>query len=244
MLKGMFSDGRIARGSRSFSGFGLGHFGPLYDTDNDGGGAGDGDDAGKGDGDKPADKPADKTFTQAELNTIAGNARTEARKKLLKDLGYESEAELKAAVDKQRKAEEAEQSEVEKAEREKTALQRKVDDATQLAKRALIRADIKVEAAALNIADPDAIADLVNWQGVEVDLETQAVTGVKDVLAKLQAAFKPAAGAQQDTGADKPADKPAGQVPPSPQAGEGQALNEQQKADAQQQATRSYRARF
>lgn len=74
--------------------------------------------------------PPEKTFTQAELDAIAGNARKEARDKavsdLLKELGFEKPEDLKTLVTDVRKQQENEKTELEK-------LQSKLEAAEKLA---------------------------------------------------------------------------------------------------------------
>lgn len=77
---------------------------------------------GKPDEEKP-------TLTQAQADRLIGDARADGRKKateaLLKELGFEKPEDLKAAVTKAKEAEDANKTELQKAQDEKTALEKK-----------------------------------------------------------------------------------------------------------------------
>lgn len=56
-----------------------------------------------------------KTFDQDSVNKMVGQARTEARDRLLKDLGFEDAEALKTLIKQQKEAEEANMTELQKA---------------------------------------------------------------------------------------------------------------------------------
>jgi hypothetical protein len=80
----------------------------------------------------------ERNFTQADLDTYAGKARTEARaaaqKKFLEDLGIESVDSLKSILEDVKKRKESELSESQKLQQQIEAANKKVQEAEQRAK--------------------------------------------------------------------------------------------------------------
>lgn len=62
----------------------------------------------------PAPEQEERTFTQKDVNKLAGSARKEARTAFLNDLGFEKPEELKAFVEEYRSVQEATKTEADR----------------------------------------------------------------------------------------------------------------------------------
>lgn len=128
----------------------------LMKLEADGGsGGGAGGDSGSGGDDNGGDKGT-KTFTQEDLNRIGATEKNAGKLAALKALGFESEADAKAYLEKARKAEEDSMTEAEKIKKEK-------EDADKLASTEKARAEkLEQELLALKAgANPSTVSDLV-----------------------------------------------------------------------------------
>lgn len=140
------------------------------------------------------------TFTQADLDRIAGNTRKEAMAKFAKDHGFDSVDDLKAAIKAQKDAEEQAKSDLQKAQeaeqREKTAR----EAAEAELRRLRIETAILEKATGLNFANPRDAMALLDMSKVEID-DTGKVTGFDKQLDDLAKSGRlPIKGQQQGAG--------------------------------------------
>lgn len=189
-----------------------------------------------GGGGKPEDKPADKTFTQADVDRIVGERAKRAEESaigaLLKDLGFEKPDDLKALVADAKKRSDAEKSELDKANehiatlaKAKEAADKERADAIERANVTLMRAAVMAEAAKADYRiKPEALADV--WTFVDKssikpkDGADGEYTGIGDAL-KALAKSKPYL-VQDGNGHGTPrpgARQPAPQSKPEPRPG-------------------------
>lgn len=181
------------------------HF--LFNADGAGNGGGDGQAAGNGDpgstatgggqssgtnntGGQPGndDQP---TFTQADLDRIAGKTRKEALAKFAKDLGLDSVDDLKTIIKAKQDADDQARTDLEKANNAKTAAEQREQQAINKAKNALLRAAFDREGVSL-VEDLDSafvvagsLGLLGDESGLEIDLDTASVKGMEKVIEKL-----------------------------------------------------------
>jgi membrane protein involved in colicin uptake len=139
------------------------------------------------------------TFTQDQVNVVAGQARKEARERLLKEMAdkYGDLEALKALAEKQQQAEEAAKSEAQKladaAAAEKAKLEKKLADAeaereamnARLVEQVL-RSAVMREATAAG-ADPDVAWAMIDREQLSLDEKGDAA-GVKTALEALKKA--------------------------------------------------------
>ena len=119
-----------------------------------------------------------RTFTQEELNTILterlNRAKGTAVGDLLKELGFEKPEDLKTAVQRQREAENANKSELQKAQ-EQLAEYQKREQAWQAQQRQqALQIAVQGAAAKLGIVDAEVAMMLIR-EGVEFDAQGQPV---------------------------------------------------------------------
>ncbi len=172
------------------------------------------------DGDQGDDGDRPKTFTQAELDRIAGRARTEARKaaqtELAEQLGCTVD-EAKAILDERRAAEDGKKSEADKALDAARAAQAAADQAR--AEAAAERLAAKVERKLTAAGVPEAsLARAVRTLALDPDADDDAIAAEIEALqADVPALFTAA-----NDGDDKPKPPPApggtGAKPPVNQA--------------------------
>jgi hypothetical protein len=124
------------------------------------------------------------TFTQADLDRIAGTTRKEAMAKFAKDHGFADVKALEAAIKAQKDAEEQAKTDLQKAQegeqREKTAR----EAAEAELKKVRIETAILTGAAELNFANPQDALALLNLSGVQID-DAGKVTGHEKLLDDL-----------------------------------------------------------
>lgn len=195
----------------------------------DGGGEG-----GNGNGD--GKQPETKTFTQADVDRIVGERAKRAEESaigsLLKDLGFEKPDDLKALVGEARKKQDAEKSELQKAQERIDALTKAKDTAEQERAEAIERANVTLMRAAVMAeaakADyrikPEALADVwtfVDRSGIKpkegADGEFAGIGEALKALAKAKPYL-----VQDGNGHGTPrpgAKKPADQGKPEPRQG-------------------------
>ncbi len=173
-----------------------------YDAPKDNGGGGahgaDPDGGGKEPEKKPQPKPEDeRKFTQADTDQIAGKARDEGRKtavsELLKDLGLEKIDDLKTLVTDTRKKQDAEKSELQKAQERNEELAKaakaadaKRDEALAKATERLMKAALLAEASKPEYKiRPDALADVwtfLDRSAIKVKDDGETFEGVAEAI--------------------------------------------------------------
>lgn len=124
------------------------------------------------------------TFTQADLDRIAGNTRKEAMAKFAKDHGFESVEALKAAVKAQKEAEDKAKSDLQKAQEAAQAEKTAREAAESELRRLRIETAILEKATALNFANPRDAMALLDMSKVEID-EAGKVVGYEKALDDL-----------------------------------------------------------
>jgi hypothetical protein len=166
----------------------------LFDGDSGGAGSSAGDPPSpvetNGDG---ADKGEVKSYTQAELDRMFGERTRQARKagiaELLKELGVEKAEDIKAALQKAKEAEEAQLSELEKANKRAADLEAKAKQADEARTIAETRAQEKLlKAAVMAEATRQGFNDAADaWQFVD---RTKIEAGEDDSFKGLDKAVK------------------------------------------------------
>ena len=124
------------------------------------------------------DKPGNKTFTQEELDAVIADRLKREREKT-KDY-----ADLKKKAEEYDKWQASQMTEQEKLQKELAAAQSKAGIALAAANERLIKAEVKAQALALGIIDPDAAYALMDKTSVKVD-DAGNVAGVKESLEAL-----------------------------------------------------------
>jgi hypothetical protein len=148
-----------------------------------------------------ADLTRDYPELQDYLNSKIGEARKDGREKgkadLLKTIGVDDPAVVKDLLQAEQARKEAEMSALEKLETKIAQLQKEKEKAEQArqdfetkTRKALIHSEVQSMARDLSFNDADDLARLLDYEKVEVDLETNAVEGIKE-QAKLIAKQKP-----------------------------------------------------
>lgn len=112
---------------------------------------------------------AGKMFSQDEVNKMIKGKSERELQKMLGEIGFQSIDELKTLVNKNREREDAEKSEVQKAQERVLALEKEKETllASQRTKGA--QYDVAVKAAKLGIVDPDAAYKLMDQGKIEFD---------------------------------------------------------------------------
>lgn len=179
---------------------------PFYfeaETGNGGGSGDGGTSTGEGDGQPgPDDSPTggaggdgkssgERKFTQADMDRVAGQTRQQALSRWVKDQGFENPDQIVAIIDERRQADEAAQSELEKAQAKTEKEKVRADANEQLAFRILLRSAFD-RAAGGQVDDLDlaylAANDLkllTSEAGIKVDLESLKVEGVDQAVKTL-----------------------------------------------------------
>ena len=112
---------------------------------------------------------AEKTFTQDQVNgIIAERARREAAKQLA-SLGVSSFDELSAIVQKSREREQAEMTELQKAQAANAELEKRLEQAANAQKELAVQSSIASLSAKLGIVDADAASRLLDKGAIEFD---------------------------------------------------------------------------
>ena len=120
------------------------------------------------------------TFSQEQVNAIAGKARLEERSK------YQDYEDLKSKAAKFSEMEKAQLTKEEKAQRETAEWQRKATDAEGRIATTAIRSEVLVKASQKGIIDPDAAYRLIDRAGIAYSED--GVKGVDEALEALVAA--------------------------------------------------------
>jgi hypothetical protein len=130
----------------------------------------------------------ERTFTQDEVDRIAGERAVRAKQKvtndLLGDLGIENVDTLKRLISAQRDAEEAEKTELQKAEETIETLGAQVKQAEQQAREMLLRAEVQAEATKQGFRNPAVAYRLADLSAIEIG-EDGSVAGVDAALKAL-----------------------------------------------------------
>jgi FKBP-type peptidyl-prolyl cis-trans isomerase (trigger factor) len=126
----------------------------------------------------PAESPADKTFTQDEVNRMMGQARRDARSQ------FSDYSELKSRAAKADELEQANLTEAERLEVRVSDAEKRATDAQEQVSSAMIASEVKVRATQMGIVDPDAAFLLLNKKNVAYNV-ADGVSGVDDALAQL-----------------------------------------------------------
>lgn len=169
----------------------------CYDAPKDGGG-GDPDGGGKKpDKEPPTDPRDERKFTQADADQIAGKARDAGRQaainELLKDLGLEKTDDLKALVTDTRKKQDAEKSELQKAQERNEELAKaakaaeaKRDEALSRATERLLKAAVLTEAAKPDHKiRADALADVwtfLDRSAIKIKDDGETFDGISEAI--------------------------------------------------------------
>lgn len=120
--------------------------------------------------------PVETTFTQADLNAHAGNARKEGREKaindLLKELELEKADDLKALVTEARKRKKDEMTEAERLSAELTEANKKLEAANQRAAQAETariadQVNARIEKLAKGASNPEDVTDFIRARWLE-----------------------------------------------------------------------------
>ena len=112
---------------------------------------------------------AERMFSQSEVNSIvAERARREAAKQLA-NLGVSSFDELSAIVQKSREREQAEMTELQKAQAANAELEKRLEQAAAAQKALAMQSDIVALSAKLGIVDADAAYRLLDKGAIEFD---------------------------------------------------------------------------
>ena len=152
------------------------------DTDLDGNGQ----DTPPNDADGGGEQPGqgERTFTQAELNSIVADRAKRMMSQMMGDLGFDNADALKGAVKELADIKEAQMSELEKAQARITELEAASAEAQERAVQTLIRSAFLAEAAKLGAAHPEDAYLLAELDKVDID-EAGNVQGVAEVVAAL-----------------------------------------------------------
>jgi hypothetical protein len=128
-----------------------------------------------------ADPPAtpDRTFTQAEVNTLVGNARTEATERTKSSLAPEIEK-----AGKWDSAEREGKTELQRFQEDLAQTQQQLADSLTTVATTMIESEIKVKASLAKVIDPDAAVQLIGRTGIAYTPEG-GVTGVDEAVAIL-----------------------------------------------------------
>jgi hypothetical protein len=154
-----------------------------------------------------------QTFTQDDLNRIATKEKADGRKsgrqELLRDLGVESEDDIKSLLEAKRKEDD---EKLEETEREKRARERAESERDQAkAEAAQAKQTARVEKAMLAAGVPLGVVDrATKMVDLEADADDDAIkAAVEQLKGDLPQLFAPAAEGSQE------GDKPGGEKPPA-----------------------------
>ena len=126
----------------------------------------------------PAESPAEKTFSQEEVNRMMGQARRDARSQ------FSDYGELKTRSEKLGELEQAQLSEAQRLEARVADAEKQASDAQQQVSQAMIASEVKVRATQMGVVDPDAAFVLLDKKNVTYNT-TDGVAGVEDALTQL-----------------------------------------------------------
>jgi hypothetical protein len=128
-----------------------------------------------------------QVFSQDEVNRMIKARAERELKAVLADVGLSDLGELKTLVQQKRAAEDANKSELAKAQERAALLEKQLADAAEKQKALMTQNDIAAKAAKLGIIDPDAAYKLLNRSeleygddGAPTNTETLLVALLKD----------------------------------------------------------------
>ncbi len=128
-----------------------------------------------------------QVFSQDEVNRMIKARAERELKAVLADVGLADLGELKTLVQQKRAAEDANKSELAKAQERAAQLEKQLADAAEKQKALMTQSDITAKAAKLGIIDPDAAYKLLNRSeleygddGAPTNTETLLVALLKD----------------------------------------------------------------
>jgi hypothetical protein len=123
----------------------------------------------------PEPAPADKTFTQAELERTVQDRLARERKK------YEGYEDLKKRAEEYDKLQDAQKTELQKAQERADKAEQTAAQRTQAADRRLIEAAVLAEASKQRAIKPEHLHKLINSESVTVGDDGQ-VTGAEEAV--------------------------------------------------------------
>ena len=130
-------------------------------------------------------------FTQEDMDRVAGDARKDGRssaeKELLKKFGVENLEAIESVVQAAREAEEANKTELQKAQEEAARLRSEAEAAKAEAHRALITSSVSLALRDAGINPERAGAALRLVDTSKLAVEGENVTGIEDAVKELQA---------------------------------------------------------
>ena len=112
---------------------------------------------------------AEKMFSQDEVNKIIKGRSERELQKMLGEIGFQSVDELKTLVKQKKEHEEAEKSELQKAQDRAAALEKEKEALLASQKTKATQYDVAVKAAKLGIVDPDAAYRLMDQGKIEFE---------------------------------------------------------------------------
>ncbi len=112
---------------------------------------------------------AEKLFSQEEVNKMIKGRSERELQKMLGDIGFQSVDELKTLVKKSKEREDAEKSELQKAQERAAALEKEKETLLASQRIKMAQYDVAVKAAKLGIVDPDAAYRLMDQGKIEFD---------------------------------------------------------------------------
>lgn len=108
-----------------------------------------------------------QVFSQDEVNRMIKARAERELKAILADVGLADLGELKTLVQQKRAAEDAEKSELAKAQERASELEKRLAEAAEKQKALSTLSDVTAKAAKLGIVDPDAAYKLLNRSALE-----------------------------------------------------------------------------
>lgn len=112
---------------------------------------------------------AERMFSQSEVNSIIAERAGRMTAKQLSELGVSSIEELSAIVQKSREREQAEMTELQKAQADKAELEKRLEQAAAAQKALTLQTDIVSLSAKLGIVDADAAFRLLDKDAIQFD---------------------------------------------------------------------------
>jgi len=125
-----------------------------------------------------------QVFSQDEVNRMIKARAERELKAVLADVGLADLGELKTLVQQKRAAEDANKSELAKAQERAAELEKQLADAAEKQKALMTQNDIAAKAAKLGIVDPDAAYKLLNRSELEYG-DDGAPTNTETLLVAL-----------------------------------------------------------
>lgn len=134
------------------------------------------------------------SYTQDDLNKLFGERARQAETALLRKLGFERPEDAEALLKKARETEEAQKTELQKAQEKAAALEKREAELLDKQKLTEGKADVMAKAANVGIADAIAAYRMLDKSRLEYDASGQP-TNTEQVLRELLKEFPILAGA-------------------------------------------------